>query len=129
MMRRAPRHRWQPTVPRACAPRVRSVHSAERYDEAPRRRLRLHPLLRRSLATRTFSAAATTWPPAAFTAVAALTPRTFTTFTAGAAVVLGLGHAFRTREQRLHRQAKASALVAIDELDPNTVALLHHVFG
>ena len=40
-----------------------------------------------------------------------------------------LRHAFRLRHQRLHRQAQASALVAIDELHLHAVALLHDVFG
>ena len=37
--------------------------------------------------------------------------------------------AFRLRQQRLHRQPQASALVAIEELDLHAVALLDHVLG
>src|SRR6185312_10841959 len=40
---------------------------------------------------------------------------------------LRLRHAFRTRQQRLHRQTKTSTLVAVDELHLHAVALLDHV--
>src|SRR5512143_2218051 len=127
-MPRAPRRQRQPTVPRACAPRVRSVHSVERYGAAPPQRLRL-PLFCHSLATRAFSATPAARAPTPFTAVAALATGTLSALRAGTAVVFGFGHSFWTRQQGLHRQTKPSALIAIDELDAHAIALLDDVLG
>src|SRR5262249_54757925 len=79
------------------------------------------------LAARTFSP---TPPPA----TAWTTPTIAATFTTRALAVattvrLRLRHAFRPRQERLHRQAQASALVSIDELHLHAVALLHDVLG
>src|SRR6185437_1753492 len=105
-------------------PRVRSVSSATRCGEAPCP----HPPPERPLAARTLSAAATTARRATAT-VTAFAPRPFAAAVPALAAGFRLRHAFGPRQQRLHREAQPSTLVAIDQLDLHAIALLHDVLG
>src|SRR5512140_647283 len=119
-MQREPMPRTRPTALPAYAPRVRSVHWGARSGG-------IHPPAchRDALAARAASAAATAATPAA-RPIAIFARRTVALGTRRTRLVFR--HAFRTRHERLHRQAQPSALVAVQQLHRDTIALVHDVF-
>src|SRR5665213_3616244 len=112
-MLREPMPRTQPTALRAYAPRVRSVHW----------RARSGGILPPACHQRPLAAAAA---PAATTARAIFARRTITFRTRRTRLLVR--HPFRLRNERLHRQAQASALIAIEQLDRDAIALVDDVF-
>src|SRR5437016_6327479 len=115
----APMLQRRPTALPACAPRVRSVHW-ETWFARPRRSRR-H---RRSPA-RPLSPGTTTRTLAAGRISSLGRRRTLGPIASTAVLARRLvDHAFRLRNERLHRQTQAPAFVAIDELDLHALTLL-----
>src|SRR5258708_18554381 len=138
-MRLEPTPPKRPTVLPACAPRVRSIRSEERYVAGQLRRTarrgspaRASPTTTARSTARTAGSVATV--RGAFGSFAtASTARAFAlradaskrmAFTAA-----GRGFPFGLRRQRLHRETKTSTLIALQKLDLYAISLLHDVLG
>src|SRR6266404_4228497 len=136
-MRRAPMPPKRPTVLPACAPRVRSIRSGERFVAGQIRRTARRGSLARTSPTTTARPAArtagsiatirTALRPFASSAAGAFALRAYAgevSFTAtGGRFSLGL------RRKGLHRKAQTSTLITLQKLDLYAVSLLHDVFG
>src|SRR6188508_1292276 len=138
----------QPTVLPACAPRVRSTRSGERYGAVQLRRTARPASLARTSSTISATTRATARAARTIAAIAAITTIGASTTLAPVAafafcIRADRGHglrftaslsppasrlSFRLRRKRLHRQAQTSALVAIEKLDLHAVSLLDDVF-
>src|SRR5205814_1822757 len=137
-MPRAPTPPMRPTVLPACAPRVRSARSPERYGAVQIRRTAQRGSLARtpSVPATTTAASSATRPLPALAALARFAA--LAAFCADGSHCRGLSPAgpattrrlaFRLRRQRLHRETQTTALVAIEQLDRDAITLLHDILG